>query len=86
MNTLISIATYSYRTRATGLFYTQNRLNWQYLDARWFQILFLASFLALGALARDFALTPVQVLLTFCSALLTQAAWQWGLDLPGKKK
>ena len=86
MNTPISIAIYSYRTRATGLFYTQNRLNWQNLDARWFQILFLASFLALGALARDFALTPVQVLLTFCSALLTQAAWQWGLDLPGKRK
>lgn len=58
---------------------------WQRLDARWFQLLFLASFLTLGALARDFALTPAQVLLTFASALLTQAAWQWGLDLPGKK-
>ena len=58
---------------------------WQRLDARWFQLLFLASFLALGALARDFALTPAQVLLSFASALLTQAAWQWALDLPGKK-
>ena len=58
---------------------------WQRLDARWFQLLFLASFLALGALARDFALTPAQVMLTFATALLTQAAWQWGLDLPGKK-
>ncbi|MDQ3060609.1 MAG: RnfABCDGE type electron transport complex subunit D [Pseudomonadota bacterium] len=58
---------------------------WQRLDARWFQLLFLVSFLALGALARDFALTPAQVFLTFTSALLTQAAWQWGLDLPGKK-
>jgi hypothetical protein len=57
---------------------------WQQLDARWFQILFLASFLCLGALARDFALTPLQVLLTFASALLTQAMWQWGLNLPGK--
>ena len=56
------------------------------LDARWFQIIFLASFLALGALARDFALTRPQVLLTFTTALATQAAWQWGLDLPGKKK
>lgn len=58
---------------------------WQRLDARWFQLLFLASFLGLGALARDFALTPAQVLLTLVSALLTQAAWQWGLDLPGQK-
>lgn len=58
---------------------------WQHLDARWFQLLFLASFLGLGALARDFALTGQQVLLTLTSALLTQAAWQWGLDLPGQK-
>jgi hypothetical protein len=54
------------------------------LDARWFQIAFLASFLAVGALARDFALTPVQVLLTFGTALATQAAWQWGLRLPSR--
>ena len=85
MNIPISIANYSYRTRAIGLFDPLFRLKWQHLDARWFQILFLSSFLALGALARDFALTPVQVLLTVASALLTQAAWQWGLDLPGKK-
>lgn len=52
------------------------------LDARWFQILFLASFLLLGAVARDFALTPLQVLLTFAAALGTQAAWQWALRLP----
>ncbi len=58
----------------------------QQLDARWFQILFLASFLALGALARDFALTMTQVLLTFASALLTQAAWQHGLHLPSKRQ
>ena len=54
------------------------------LDARWFQIVFLASFLAIGALARDFALTPKQVVLTFATALLTQAAWQWGLRLPAR--
>lgn len=58
---------------------------WPRLDARWFQLLFLASFLGLGALARDFALTPTQVLLTLVSALLTQAAWQWSLSLPDKK-
>lgn len=53
-------------------------------DARWFQIAFLASFLLLGALARDFALSFAQVLLTFASALCTQAAWQWGLRLLGR--
>ena len=58
---------------------------WQQCDARWFQILFLASFLGLGALARDFALTPTQVVATFAGALAMQAAWQWHLDLPGKK-
>lgn len=59
---------------------------WHQCDARWFQILFLASFLGLGALARDFALTPLQIEWTFASALATQAAWQWALDLPGKKR
>ena len=56
----------------------------QRIDPRWFQLLFLASILSLGALARDFALTLNQVLLTFVAALLTQAAWQWGLALPTK--
>ncbi len=54
------------------------------LDARWFQIAFLASLLLFGAMVRDFAITPPQIALTFAAALLTQAAWQWGLDLPGK--
>lgn len=54
------------------------------LDARWFQVAFLASFLLVGALARDFALTPLQVLLTFGTALATQSAWQWGLRLPSR--
>jgi enediyne biosynthesis protein E5 len=52
------------------------------LDARWFQIVFLASLLVFGALARDFALTGAQVVLTFAAALATQALWQWGLNLP----
>jgi len=55
------------------------------LDARWFQIVFLASFLLLGALARDFALSATQVAACFGSGLLTQAAWQWGLQLPGRR-
>lgn len=61
------------------------KCQWQRLDARWFQLLFLTSFLVLGALARDFSLTGEQVLLTLLSALLTQASWQWGMDLPGQK-
>jgi hypothetical protein len=54
------------------------------MDARWFQICFLASFLALGALAREFALSPAQVVLTFASALLTQGAWLHALGLPDR--
>ena len=53
-------------------------------DARWFQILFLLSLLFFGAVMRDFSITPLQLALTFASALLTQAVWQWGLDLPDK--
>lgn len=54
------------------------------LDARYFQILFLVSLLLFGALARDFSLTSWQVLLTFCSAICTQAAWQFTLKLPNR--
>ena len=65
-------------------------MNWSLtlkkIDARWFQIIFLASFLLLGALARDFALSLPQVLACFASGLLTQAAWQWGLRLPGRRQ
>ncbi len=57
---------------------------WQCMDARWFQIVFLLSFLLVGAWARDFALRPLQVLLAVGAAVLTQAAWQWALDLPTK--
>ena len=79
------VVVYAYSTRASGQFVISAQRFFDRLDARWFQILFLASFLALGAFVRDFALTSAQVLLTFASALLTQAAWQWGLDLPGKR-
>ncbi|WP_338847149.1 RnfABCDGE type electron transport complex subunit D [Massilia sp. W12] len=54
------------------------------LDARWFQILFLASFLTIGALARDFALSWQQVALCFASGILTQTCWQHALRLPGR--
>jgi hypothetical protein len=56
-----------------------------HLDARWFQILFLGSFLLLGALARDFQLNLEQIGACFASGLITQALWQWGLKLPGRK-
>jgi hypothetical protein len=54
-------------------------------DTRWFQIAFLASFLLFGALARDFALSLAQVAACFASGLATQALWQWGLRLPGRR-
>ena len=54
------------------------------LDARWFQILFLASFLLFGALVRDFALYTTQIVACFAAGLATQALWQWALRLPGR--
>jgi len=44
-------------------------------DARLFQIAFLATLLAIGALARDFALLPQQMMLAFAAGLATQAFW-----------
>jgi enediyne biosynthesis protein E5 len=55
------------------------------IDARWFQLLFLASFLLLGALTRDFALSLSQTTLCFAAGLATQALWQWALRLPGRR-
>jgi hypothetical protein len=55
---------------------------WWRLDARWYQIVFLLSFLLVGVWARDFALRPRQLALAVGVALLTQAAWQWALRLP----
>jgi len=46
---------------------------------------FLISLLIFGALARDFSLTSLQVLLTFCSTVGTQAFWQFLLKLPNRK-
>lgn len=60
-----------------------NRFN--HIDPRWFQILFLSSFLLFGALGRDFAIGPWQILGCFLGGLLTQAGWQHGLHLPGRK-
>lgn len=55
------------------------------LDARWIQIAFLVSLLLFGALARDFALSGLQVLVAFAAALATQAFWQFALQLPQRK-
>ncbi len=55
------------------------------IDARYFQIVFLISLLLFGALARDFSLTSIQVMLTFAAALATQAFWQFLLKLPNRK-
>lgn len=56
------------------------------LDARWFQITFLASLLMFGAFARDFSLSLAQVMFTFLAALATQACWLHALNLPGKRQ
>lgn len=55
------------------------------LDARWFQIAFLANFLLLGAFARDFALSWIQAVTCFAAGLATQALWQWALRLPQRR-
>ena len=57
----------------------------KWIDARYFQIVFLVSLLLFGALARDFALSASQVLLTFIGAVATQAFWQFALKLPNRK-
>lgn len=66
------------RASGTGAFISR-------LDARWFQIAFLASFLLFGALARDFALSWTQVAGCFAAGLTTQALWLWGLRLPQRQ-
>jgi hypothetical protein len=55
------------------------------LDARYFQLVFLISLLIFGAMARNFSLTSLQVLLTFSSSVGTQAFWQFVLKLPNRK-
>ncbi|MGH7948923.1 MAG: RnfABCDGE type electron transport complex subunit D [Candidatus Binataceae bacterium] len=48
-----------------------------FADARVFQIVFLGSLLAAGALLRDFSVRPVQVALTFSAALTAQHVDWW---------
>ena len=50
-------------------------------DARVFQILFLATLLSIGVLARDFSLKPEQMALTFVAGLATQALFARALGL-----
>jgi len=63
--------------------------SWRWLksiDARYLQITFLVSLLLFGALARDFSLTFLQVLLTMISATVSQTFWQISLKLPNRNK
>ena len=53
-------------------------------DARLLQIGFLATLLAIGVLARDFALDPRQMALTFVAGLATQSLWLRALGLQRK--
>ncbi len=50
-------------------------------DARVYQILFLATLLGIGVLARDFSLKPAQMALTFAAGLATQALFVRALGL-----
>ena len=54
------------------------------LDARVFQIVFLAGLLTTGVLLRDFSLQPLQLLFTFAAGLGTQAFWLKRLGLQQK--
>ena len=54
------------------------------LDARVFQIVFLAALLTTGVLLRDFSLQPLQLLFTFAAGLGTQAFWLKRLRLQRK--
>lgn len=51
------------------------------VDARVYQILFLATLLAIGVLVRDFSLRPEQMALTFAAGLATQALFVRALRL-----
>ena len=51
------------------------------LDARLFQIVFLATLLTIGVLLRDFSLKPEQMALTFIAGLATQLFWVRSLKL-----
>jgi hypothetical protein len=52
------------------------------LDTRWFQLVFLSSFLLFGAMARDFSITCSQIGLTFVAGISSQMFWQFALKLP----
>ena len=51
------------------------------LDARLFQIVFLATLLSIGVLVRDFSLKPEQMALTFAAGIATQLFWVRSLNL-----
>jgi len=51
------------------------------LDARLFQVVFLATLLSIGVLLRDFSLMPEHMALTFAAGLATQLFWVRGLGL-----
>lgn len=53
------------------------------IDARLYQIAFLALLLGTGVLARDFSLEPSQVALTFAAGIATQLIWVRALGLSG---
>ncbi len=52
--------------------------NAMFKDARDYQIAFLALFLGLGLLTRDWTLNPLVVVVAIATTLLTQAVFTWG--------
>ena len=56
-------------------FFRRAMLKIRALDARLFQIVFLATLLTIGVLIRDFSLQPAQMLLAFAAGLATQLVW-----------
>ena len=62
-------------------FFRRAMLKIRALDARLFQIVFLATLLTIGVLIRDFSLQPAQMLLAFAAGLATQLVWTRALGL-----
>lgn len=78
MSTLLAQALAPQAPAATG---QRLRARFASLDARLFQIAFLATLLTIGVLLRDFSLKPEQMALTFASGLTAQWLWVRHLKL-----
>lgn len=55
------------------------------MDARLFQMVFLALLIGLGLWQKDFSIQYTQIVLCLCAALISQAAWLRFLQLPNRQ-